>query len=310
MRTHGEIRGLTRMWFLSGICERNRCAHTHTRTQQGSMQCNPCIESCVNGLGFGLPFHMLLVLHSAAHTHTHTLQVSQPVYLACVVVSDGHSSAKPCVSMCDLCHNSSIHDGPIFAGWSPAYSYFGLPSNHGLAEEKGITLVRVHLCSPHHSVHFSPLCWMSKTFSSFVNFLILLSVSTELIPHSVCLSFLVNCLFKIWCTVLSSELFIRCKMIHIWIDNTHLCSFVVIYPNHVLHINSEQLKPMCNCSQIFLQIRWNENRRKRLAGNKIQTPERCLLVVHHSKVLCRKKSFISLETDRFSRENSFCSTCI
>lgn len=143
-------------------------------TQQGSMHCNPRIESCVNRLGFGLSFHMVLVLHSATHTHTHTLQVSQPVYLACVVVSDGHISAKPCVSMCAICvvthpymMGPFLQDGPLPIHILGCLATMGLQKRGGLLW-RGYTSVHPSVCS------FFSLCCVSKTFFSFVDFLILL----------------------------------------------------------------------------------------------------------------------------------------
>lgn len=155
--------------------------HTETHTAvQYCMHCNPCIESRVNGVGFGLVLYMSLVL-SHTQTHTHTAGIPASLSGSCWDVrwSQWHyqSSAKPRGSMCDLCCNSSINNGPVLRMVPLPIHILGCLATMGLPKRGGL------LWWDYTSVHLTAFCSFSvsvifqKLFFSLADFLVLLSAA-------------------------------------------------------------------------------------------------------------------------------------
>lgn len=119
--------------------------------------------------------------------------------------------------------------GP-FTGWSPAYSYFGLPSNRRVCWREG-----------DYSGGFtppSPFCSSSCLRCMFPIWWLFFIPSQFPRGSSLSVSFFlsVTANWKRWGEIPSTELFIRMEM---EIINRHLCSLVVIRPDVVPHVSSE-----------------------------------------------------------------------
>lgn len=131
------------------------------------------------GIWPGVVHVVSVVTHTDTHTHTTGIPASLSGSCWDVRWSQWHyqSSAKPRGSMCDLCCNSSINNGPVLRMVPLPIHILGCLATMGLPKRGGL------LWWDYTSVHLTPFCSFSvsvifqKLFFSLADFLVLLSAA-------------------------------------------------------------------------------------------------------------------------------------